>query len=61
MNRIDSKLTSVAATTIAIRFTKVRRIFFGEENQRPLFMCSQNIPLKPNVNQLAKRAVCYCC
>lgn len=51
----------MAATAIAIRFTKVRRIFLGEENQRPLFIYSQNIPLRPKVNQLAKREVCYYC
>ena len=43
---------------MATRFTVARAIFPGDENHRPRFMKNQKIPLRPNVNQLAKSAVC---
>jgi hypothetical protein len=42
---------------IAKVFRRVKAIFLGEENQRPWFMCNQNMPVKPKVNQLPKSAV----
>jgi hypothetical protein len=32
---------------ITKKFSAVRAIFRGEENQKPLFMNSQKIPLRP--------------
>lgn len=52
-------LTKATPTQIAKILSIVNMIFLGDENHSPLFMCSQNMPVNPKVNQLPNRAVCF--
>lgn len=54
---IRKRHTRIAPTPIIMTLRSVKAIFLGEEKYKPLFMCSQKIPLRPYVNQLANNAV----
>lgn len=57
---MDGAVRTIKAPMQKIRkLIMVRVVFFHEENHLPLLMYSQKTPLRPYVNQLAKRAVCH--